>query len=181
MRLLLHACCAPCLMAPYRHLSEEHEVTVFWYNPNIQPYREYLRRLKSLREYTKNMGIPVIEDLSYPAEDWLMKAAMLSKKSNVLRCRFCYGDRLYRTARVAKINGFDAFSTTLLLAPYQKHEMVREIGEKIGRRVGVPFYYEDMRKWFEESEEMARKAGVYRQGYCGCIFSEIDRYWRDNP
>ncbi len=181
MRLLLHACCAPCLMAPYKHLSEKFEVVVFWYNPNIQPYREYLRRLKSLRDYAGERGIEVIEDLSYPAEDWLMKASLLSKKSNVLRCRFCYGDRLYRTAKVAKVKGFDAFSTTLLLAPYQKHEIVRDIGEKVGKRTGVPFYYEDMRKWFDESEEMARKAGVYRQGYCGCIFSEIDRYWRDNP
>ncbi len=179
--MLLHACCAPCLAAPYKHLSEEHDITVFWYNPNIQPYREYLRRLRAFRDYTSREGINVVEDLSYPLEDWLATAAMLSKKSNVLRCRFCYGERLYKTAMMAKNMGMDAFSTTLLLAPYQKHEIVREIGEKISKKVGILFYYEDMRKWFDESEALVRQAGIYRQGYCGCVFSEADRYWKDNP
>ncbi len=168
-------------MAPYKYLSQENEVVVFWYNPNIQPYREYLRRLKAFREYTKREDIKTIEDLSYSLEDWLAKAAMLSKKSNVLRCRYCYAERLYKVAMYGKMHGFDAFSTTLLLAPYQKHELVKEIGEKIGKKAGIDFYYEDMRKWFNEGEEMARKAGIYRQGYCGCVFSEADRYWRDNP
>ena len=166
-------------MAPYKHLSEKNKIVVFWYNPNIQPYREYIRRLKAFREYTSRIGAEVIEDNSYPLEEWLFKASILSMKSNILRCRFCYGDRLYRAAITARKISADYFSTTLLLAPYQKHELVREIGEKIGKRVGVKFYYEDMRKWFDESEEMARKAGIYRQGYCGCVFSEADRYWRD--
>ncbi len=181
MKLLLHACCAPCLMAPYKHLSEKYDIVVYWYNPNIQPYREYLRRLKAFREYTKKAGIETVENLDYPLEDWLAKAAILSKKSNVLRCRFCYAERLYKVAMYAKTHGFDYFSTTLLLAPYQKHEMVKEIGEKLGKNVGIEFYYEDMRKWFDEGEDMARHAGIYRQGYCGCVFSEADRYWRDNP
>jgi predicted adenine nucleotide alpha hydrolase (AANH) superfamily ATPase len=127
------------------------------------------------------VGIDVIEDHSYPLEEWLYRASMLSKKSNVLRCKYCYADRLYKTALKAKELGFDAFSTTLLLAPYQKHEIIREIGEKVAGGVGVPFYYEDMRKWFEESERLAKEAKIYRQGYCGCIFSEVDRYWRENP
>ncbi len=179
MRLLLHACCAPCLMAPYLHLSEKFEITVYWYNPNIQPYREYVRRLDALRKYTKRRKIEVIEDLSYPLEDWLYRASILSRKSNVSRCRFCYAERLYKTATTAKKLGYEAFSTTLLLAPYQKHELVKEIGEKVSKSTGVKFYYEDMRKWFNESEELARKAGIYRQGYCGCIFSEADRYWKE--
>ncbi len=178
MHLLLHACCAPCLMAPYKYLSKESQVTVYWYNPNIQPYREYLRRFKAFREYTITEKIDVIENLSYPLEDWLYRASLLSKKNNILRCRFCYAERLYRTAITAKSGKFDAFSTTLLLAPYQKHELVKEIGEHIGRSVGIDFYYIDMRKWFDESEFMARKAGIYRQGYCGCVFSEADRYWK---
>jgi len=179
MKILLHACCAPCLMVPYNNLSESHEITVFWYNPNIQPYREYLRRLHAFREYTQKIGAKVIEDLSYPLEDWLYKASILSRKSNVLRCRFCYADRLFKTAKKAKDLGMDTFTTTLLLAPYQKHEMVKEIGKITASRVGIKFYYEDMRKWFDESEKMARNAGIYRQGYCGCVFSEADRYWRD--
>ncbi len=179
MRILLHTCCAPCLMAPYKHLSQEHELTLFWYNPNIQPYREYLRRLRAFREYTRRIGARVIEDLSYPLEEWLYKASILSRKSNVLRCKFCYADRLFRTAMKARELGMDAFSTTLLLAPYQKHELVKELGFSIAKKVDVKFHYEDMRRWFDESEDMARKAGIYRQGYCGCIFSEADRYWRD--
>ncbi len=181
MKLLLHACCAPCLAAPYEHLIKEHEIVVFWYNPNIQPYREYIRRLEAFRKYTSKKGIKTIEDLSYPLEDWLYKAAMLSRKSNVLRCKFCYAERLHRVATYAKRHGFNAFSTTLLLAPYQKHELVKEIGEKIGKNMNIEFLYIDMRKWFDESEKMAREAGIYRQGYCGCVFSEADRYWRDNP
>jgi len=181
MRLLLHACCAPCLTAPYKHLSEKFDITVFWYNPNIQPYREYLRRLRAMREYTAKEGIDVICDLSYPLEEWLYKTSILSRKSNVLRCRYCYADRLYKTAKKAKELNFDLFSTTLLLAPYQKHEIVKEIGMNIAQKTGVNFYYEDMRKWFDEAEDMARKAGIYRQGYCGCIYSEADRYWRDKP
>ncbi len=179
MKMLLHACCAPCLMAPYKHLREKFDIVVYWYNPNIQPYREYLRRYNAFKKYTSSKGIPVIENLDYPLEDWLAKASLLSKKSNVLRCKYCYAERLYKVARYAAEHNFDYFSTTLLLAPYQKHELVREIGEKIGTQTGVQFYYEDMRKWFDESEKMARESGLYRQGYCGCIFSEADRYWRD--
>ncbi len=167
-------------MAPYKHLSRIFEVSVFWYNPNIHPYREFLRRLRSVRDFCSKYDISLVEDLSYPIEDWLLKASLLSKKSNVLRCRFCYGDRLYKTALVAKELGFDLFSTTLLLAPYQKHELVKEIGFKVSDKVGIDFYYEDMRKWFKESEDMAKMEGVYRQGYCGCVFSEVDRYWREN-
>ena len=179
MRMLLHACCAPCLMAPYKHLQEKFDIVVYWYNPNIQPYREYVRRYNAFKNYTGEHGIPVVADLSYPLEEWLARASLLSKKSNVLRCRYCYAERLYKVAKYASEHGFYYFSTTLLLAPYQKHELVKEIGDKIGRSTGVQFYYEDMRKWFDESEKMARESGVYRQGYCGCIFSEADRYWRD--
>ncbi len=166
-------------MAPYKHLSERYDITIFWYNPNIQPYREYLRRLKAFKEYTKKIGAKVIYDYSYPLEDWLYKTSILSKKSNVLRCKYCYADRLYRTAQKAKEMNFDLFSTTLLLAPYQKHELIKEIGERIGKSTGIDFYYEDMREWFDEGERMAREAGIYRQGYCGCIYSEADRYWRE--
>ncbi len=179
MRMLMHACCAPCLAAPYKHLSKEYDITVFWYNPNIQPYREYLRRLKAFKEYTSKIKAKVIYDYSYPLEEWLYRASILSKKSNVLRCRYCYADRLHKTALKAKELDFDFFSTTLLLAPYQKHEIIKELGERIGRAVGIKFYYEDMRKWFEEGEKLAKEAKIYRQGYCGCVFSEADRYWRD--
>ncbi|AGB04386.1 hypothetical protein AciM339_0499 [Aciduliprofundum sp. MAR08-339] len=181
MQLLMHACCAPCLAAPYKHLKNEHEITVFWYNPNIQPYREYLRRLKAFQEYTRRIGAKVIYDYSYPLEEWLYRASILSKRSNVLRCKYCYAERLYKTAVKAKEIGFDAFTTTLLLAPYQKHELIREIGKSIEKSTGIRFLYIDMRPWFEEGEELAKKAGIYRQGYCGCIFSEADRYWRDDP
>ncbi len=181
MKLLLHACCAPCLAAPYKHLKEIYEITIFWYNPNIQPYREYLRRLRSLRKYASAVGAEVIYDYDYPLEKWLYVTSRLSMRSNVLRCRYCYADRLYRTAKTAKEMGFDAFSTTLLLAPYQKHEMIREIGESIEKNLGIKFHYQDMRGWFEESEDLAKKMGLYRQGYCGCIYSEADRYWKEEP
>ncbi len=181
MRVLLHACCAPCLIYPYRKLSEEHEVDVFWYNPNIQPYREYLRRLYAIRKYARNVGINLIENLEYPLEEWLLIASKLSIKSNVLRCKYCYAMRFKKTASYAKEHGYDAFTTTLLLAPYQKHELIKEIGENIARIMRIEFLYIDFRDHFDEAERMAKEAGIYRQGYCGCVFSEADRYWKDIP
>ena len=152
--ILIHACCAPCV-SPI--LDEVHDYHVFWYNPNIHPYREYLRRLETLKKLKEEKHFTLIVDPEYPLQNWLEIAIKLNKKSDVLRCRFCYADRLERTARYAKENGYEYFTTSLLYSPYQKHELVKEIGESI-----------------------AKKYGLYRQGYCGCIFSEFDRYYRED-
>ncbi len=175
--ILVHACCAPCVSPILEELSDYH---VYWYNPNIQPYREYLRRLETIMRLSKEKQFKLIVNNEYPLQEWLEKATMLNRKSDVLRCRFCYADRLDKTAKYAKDHGYNSFTTSLLYSPYQKHELVREIGESVAKKYGIEFYYRDFRELYPKGDEIAKKYGLYRQGYCGCIFSEFDRYsWRE--
>lgn len=170
-RLLLHTCCAPCLSAPWQHLRDSFKTTAFFYNPNIQPYQEFKLRLNCLREYSKTYKIPLIIDKAYTPEKFA--AGCLA---NEFRCRYCYELRLRQTAMVAKANNFEAFSTTLFISPYQNHEMLKTIGTDIADELGIELYYQDMRPLFVQSRELSITDNLYRQGYCGCIFSERDRY-----
>lgn len=169
-RLLLHICCAPCLCYPYQALSEEKtDITGFWFNPNIHPYQEYQARLGSVRDFAQNHGLEIIYNDSYPLEENL---SLLLKD----RCRICYSIRLEAAAREAAHRGYDGFSTTLLYSIYQKHELIRDLGTDIGKKFGVEFFYRDFRLGWEIGKEKARDLELYRQKYCGCIFSERDRY-----
>jgi len=154
-------------------LEEGHDVTAFFYNPNIHPYLEYKNRLESLEKYEKTIGINVIYNIEYDLKKYLRGA--LDAKD---RCEFCYICRLSEAARTAVQLGFDAFATSLLISPYQKHEMLAKAGEETGKEYGIEFYYEDFRKGYRESREIARNMGLYMQKYCGCIFSEKERYLR---
>jgi len=171
MKLLLHACCAPCLTYSYGVLSEEHDVTAFWYNPNIHPYREYEKRLESLELFSEKKGIEVIYDTDYPLKGCL--EGMIEKEN---RCKFCYRKRLYKTAEYASDRGFEAFSTTLTISPYQDHDLIKSIGEEIEEILDIGFVYKDLREGFSKSHQISREMGLYMQGYCGCIFSEKERY-----
>ena len=169
-RLLLHICCAPCLCHPYRVLSAENiDFTGFWYNPNIHPYREYQARLQSVKDFARVHKMPALFLDDYPLEQAL---DLVSRE----RCNGCYRLRLEETARQAKAQGFQAFSSTLLYSIYQKHDLILELGTEIGKKHGVEFFYRDFRTGWEEGRRMAREQGLYRQKYCGCIFSERDRY-----
>lgn len=174
MRLLLHICCGPCALYPIRQLTSNKfkEITGFYYNPNIHPPSEYKRRKSALAGAEKKLNLKVIYPL-YRMEEYFRKIA--SKEDSPDRCRLCWELRLSETADFAKKSGFDAFTTTLLISPYQDHELVKEIGEDIGREKGIEFYYEDFRKGFRESQEEAKKQDLYRQKYCGCVFSELER------
>jgi predicted adenine nucleotide alpha hydrolase (AANH) superfamily ATPase len=169
-RLLLHICCAPCLCQPYRALSSESiDFTGFWYNPNIHPYREYQARLQSVKDFARDRKMPAVFRDDYPLERTL---ELLSRE----RCPGCYRIRLEETARQAKAQGFQSFSSTLLYSIYQKHDLIRELGTEIGKRQGVEFFYRDFRTGWEEGRRTAKEQGLYLQKYCGCIFSERDRY-----
>jgi predicted adenine nucleotide alpha hydrolase (AANH) superfamily ATPase len=171
-RLLLHICCAPCLCCPYQALSDEKTaVTGFWFNPNIHPYREYQARLGSVRDFAQKHELEMIYDDSYPLEE---NISLLLKD----RCRACYYIRLEAAAREAAQRGYDGFSTTLLYSIYQKHDLIRDLGAEIGRKHGVKFSYRDFRTGWEEGRAKARELDLYRQKYCGCIFSERDRYFK---
>lgn len=174
-RLLMHVCCAPCFIAPWFHLSEQHDVTAFWFNHNIHPFTEFRKRLDTLRRFTTEQDIPLIVKEDYPVERFFRDSAYRETQ----RCGPCYRNRLEQTAYVAKRGKFEAFSTTLLYSKFQRHEMIREIAEQIAGETGIPFHYEDMRTWWKEGIERSRKAGMYRQQYCGCLFSEYERYRND--
>ncbi len=173
MKLLLHVCCANCAIHPLNMLLDNgHEVFGYWYNPNIHPFTEYQKRLEAVQSLEEKKAFPVFYRDSYDLEKFL-KAAIQDVDN---RCSFCYKIRLIKTAAYAKEKNFDGFTTTLLVSPHQKHELIREIGEKIGSDLGIRFFYQDFRPGFYEGKEECKKLELYSQKYCGCIFSEKKRY-----
>ncbi len=173
MKILLHICCANCAIYPLSRLKEESaEVVGYFFNPNIHPYLEYQKRLNTLKQYGEISKLEVLYCDEYRLEEFLRNVASRPEE----RCHYCYTSRLEATAREAKQNHFDRFSTTLLYSIYQKHELVKEIGERIARETGVPFHYEDYRVGWKKGVEISKALGLYRQPYCGCIYSEKDRY-----
>ena len=173
MRILIHACCANCLLYPLKVLERDFsEVFVFWYNPNIHPYTEYTRRLEAMRRLERERGLRVIYNLDYPLEEWIRSVAFREGK----RCLYCYHSRLRMTAAVAKRGRFDCFTTTLLYSKHQKHELIVEVAESVAKEKGVRFYYRDFREGWKEGIEESLALGLYRQQYCGCIYSEKERF-----
>jgi hypothetical protein len=174
-KLLLHVCCGPCAIYPLARLREQGWAPHgYFFNPNIHPFGEYLRRRDTLADFARLENWPVIFAGEYPLEDYFRGVVYREGE----RCRFCYALRLRQAARVAKKGRFDAFSTTLLVSPFQQHELVRESGEAAAAEYGVPFYYEDFRAGFRDGVARSRELGMYRQQYCGCVFSERERFER---
>ena len=172
-KLLFHICCAPCFIAPYEHLKEKFDITGFWYNPNIHPYQEYERRLQEVQKFEKNHDLGILYKTDYPLEKWLQNVAFREDD----RCRFCYHDRLEKTAKYAKKGKFDYFTTTLLYSKFQDHELMKEMCEALAKECGVPFLYKDLREFWKEGIERSKTEDMYRQQYCGCIYSEKERYY----
>ena len=174
MRILLHTCCAPCLIAPFRSLTaQDYGVVAFFYNPNIMPYREFRKRLTAVRDYTDAHHIPAIIDEHYTLECMLRQ---YMERGSISRCRVCYNVRLGEAARVAAEKGFEAFTTTLLVSPYQYHDEIRMAGDAAANAHGVEFLYRDWRPEFSPAHDEAKAQNLYMQTYCGCIFSEEERY-----
>lgn len=177
MKLLLHICCGPCTVGTLKAIDDNNmEITGYWYNPNIHPYTEYKNRLNALIEFAKTIPMDLIIDDIYGLKQFVTMVA--SDISN--RCWKCYTDRLYAVAKKAKDLGYDAFSTTLLVSPYQQHENIKKKAFEIAEELGIDFYYVDPRPFFREGNKEAREQGLYMQKYCGCIFSEEDRYLKKN-
>lgn len=175
MKVLLHMCCGPCSIAPVKYLRD-HDLTIqgYFYNPNIHPYKEFQRRLDTLRDYAQAEQIALAVDDEYQLEKFLQM--VVNKESE--RCGYCYDLRLRAAARKAKELGADAFSTTLLVSPYQNHEQIKLSGEKVAAEEGVPFFYADYRPGWQAAVNESRCREMYRQPYCGCIYSEKDRYYK---
>ena len=171
-RVLLHVCCGPCTTYPLRALRDEgYEVDGLFYNPNIHPYREFKRRSKTMAQYAQLAELSCELDQNYD-----LKATLEVLMQSAKRCEACYLHRLERTARTGKEQGFDAFSTTLLVSPYQDHDLVASSGETASRKHGIPFLYRDFRPGWEQGVTLAKGAQLYRQPYCGCVFSEYERF-----
>lgn len=175
IKILLHICCGPCAIYPVEFLREKGmEVYGYFFNPNIHPYTEFVRRKETLEEYAAGIGLKMIIDEEYDLEEFIRRLVF----REAYRCQICYAVRLDRAARAAKRGRFDYFSTTLLVSPFQKHELIREIGSSAGEKFGVPFYYSDFRPGYREATACSKELGMYRQQYCGCIYSEKERYYR---
>ena len=170
MKLLMHTCCAPCSVYCIDSLREEGiEPTVYWFNPNIHPYMEYKARRDTLKEYTKSINIEAIFEENYGLRDFCK--SVVDDIDN--RCQnYCYPVRLEQTAKFAKENGYDTFTTTLLVSPYQKHDEIIKIGQELAKKYDIDFLYRDFRVGFREGQAKARELGLYMQKYCGCIFSQ---------
>ena len=173
MKLLMHICCAPCANLPIDVLRADGiDLTGYWYNPNIHHWKEYEARRNCLLDYAPTIGMEVLVEENYGLREFV---------KNVVedidgRCTYCYEHRLEETARYAAAHGFTGFTTTLLASVYQKHDLIAAAAKRFGEMYGVEFVYRDFRPNFRAGNQRARELGFYMQKYCGCVFSEADRY-----
>ena len=175
MKILLHICCAPCAITPVETLrGQGMDLMGFFYRHNIHPYTECLRRQHTLETYAEQIDLHVIYQQGYDLEGFLRNAAFREAD----RCRLCYHDRMRATALVAKRGKFDGFTTTLLYSKFQKHQQIRDIGQTVAKEVGIAFHYHDFRHGWKTGIETSKELGMYRQQYCGCIYSEKQRYYK---
>jgi predicted adenine nucleotide alpha hydrolase (AANH) superfamily ATPase len=175
MNILLHICCAPCAIYPVKILQMDNlEIMGFYYRHNIHPLTECLRRQEALEFYADKINLRVIYQKGYDLEGFIQKIVFRESR----RCSICYHARLKATALMAKRGKYDYFSTTLLYSKFQKHDEIRSIGESIGKSVGVQFFYRDFREGWTEGVDTSKRLGLYRQQYCGCIYSEKERYFK---
>jgi predicted adenine nucleotide alpha hydrolase (AANH) superfamily ATPase len=155
--------------------TQGHEVNGVFYNPNIHPYQEYQKRSQTLSDYANKTFLNVIWSEDYPLEEYLRAVTVLKEDE---RCAFCLRDRLVYTAELAIREKYDGFTTTLLYSKYQKHDLIREMGKKLSRQLGIFFYYQDFRNGWAEGIKISKELGMYRQPYCGCIYSEKQRFYK---
>ncbi len=179
MKLLLHMCCGPCACYPVKMLQGRGiQITGYFFNPNIHPYREWDTRRKNAELFAEKAGIGFVAERKYQLRDFLKRALPAESVPNG-RCTMCYTWRLEQTARYAAENGFDAFTSTLFYSIYQQHDLMKQTAESFVRKYDIPFYYEDFRIGWQEGIDISKKLELYRQSYCGCIFSEEERFSRE--
>lgn len=173
MKILLHVCCGPCTIYPLKMLREQgHDVEGFFYNPNIHPFKEFKRRVNALMELADLEKFSVDIDENYGLQEYLRRVVFHEQE----RCSICYDMRLEQAVLKAHEKGIEAFTSTLLYSRYQKHDQIRAKGEQLAEKFGVSFYYDDFRTGWQEGIDRSRDMGLYRQPYCGCIYSEQERY-----
>jgi epoxyqueuosine reductase len=175
MKLLMHICCANCSLYPIQSLTSKGiDIKGLWLNPNIHPYTEYKLRLDALQKLENMWNLDIEYMDSYGLKEFLRTVVNHEED----RCAFCYAMRLEETARTAKKMGLDGFTTSLLVSPYQKFDMILKVGSEMGKRYSIPFFIEDFRPGWKEGMRLSREFGLYRQKYCGCVYSEMERYMK---
>lgn len=221
MRILVHICCGPCAITVLERLLDQgHELTGLFFNPNIQPLAEYMRRREGAAQVAARLDIPLLFADLLPAREQLWNDSWLSEADDQRplrasgpqtvppstrtsqadplppavdpalwlravagreqeRCPFCWRMRLQKTADLARSSGFAGFTSSLLYSRYQKHDRIRELGERIAETTKLSFVYEDFRTSWQAGINLSKEWGIYRQQYCGCLFSEYDRYHRE--
>ena len=179
-RLLLHVCCAPCSSYCLEYLSNYFDITVYYYNPNISKKEEYEYRLSEEKRFIsiKEFKYPVkLTESEYRPEDFFAAVKGLEKEpEGGARCKECFRLRLEKKKKKAKEQGFDYFTTTLTISPLKNAALLNEIGAEMGERYGVKWLYSDFKKkeGYKRSIELSREYDLYRQNYCGCVFSRAE-------
>ncbi len=180
-RLLLHSCCAPCSSYVIEYLSSYFSITVFYYNPNIYPAQEYGKRAEEQREFIRRFPAKYPAQFLYgefePERFYEAVKGLEREKEGGERCFCCYRLRLEETAKMAKRLGMDYFTTTLSISPLKQAVKLNEIGEALSEEYGIPYLVSDFKKknGYKRSVELSKEYGLYRQDYCGCIFSKMER------
>lgn len=173
-KLLLHSCCGPCSSSVIERLKDDFDITVLYYNPNIEPFEEYEKRKN---EQMRLLDIYHIKhmDIDYLNEEYKSKViGHENDKENGPRCHLCYELRLEKTAKLAKENGFDYFCTTLTVSPYKSSQVINEIGLKLEEKYHIDYLVSDFKKeeGYKRSIELSKEYNLYRQDYCGCLYSK---------
>ncbi len=173
--VLVHSCCAHCAAYTVNYWRQQgYEVSALWYNPNIHPYTEHQHRVEAMKSLAQKVNLPLIVAEGYDIIDYFRQ--VVGHEHELKRCRYCFQLRLSKTAETARQMGFDAFTTTLLISPHQKHDQLREIGNELAEGNGIDFLYIDLRKRYSDSRRMTKPLNLHRQQYCGCVYSEWERY-----
>lgn len=179
-KLLIHSCCGPCSSSVLEYLKEYFDIDIYFYNPNITEREEYEDRLEEMKVFLERIGysMPVLEGTYDVKKDFFEQVKGLEKEPETgERCRACYEIRMRESARKAKEEGYDYFSTVLSISPLKKANWINEIGERLEKEYGVSFLYGDFKKKnrYLRSVELSKEYGLYRQEYCGCIFSKLEQ------
>ena len=178
-KLLIHSCCAPCSSYVLEYLSEHFNITILYYNPNIYPEEEFTKRLSEQQRLVSEMGLSAkVIDIGYQSEKFYNAVKGLENlPEGDKRCEKCFLLRLEETAKMAKEAGFDYFTTTLSISPLKDEQLLNKIGRELSEKYGVKYLYSDFKKrnGYKRSIELSAKYNLYRQDYCGCVFSRRDK------
>jgi hypothetical protein len=171
--ILIHCCCAHCTAYSADYWRQQgYEVSAFWYNPNIHPYMEHQHRLEAMKSLAQNIDLPLIVAEGYDMIEYFRQ--VVGHESQ--RCQYCFRLRLSKTVEIARQMNFGAFTTTLLISPDQKHDLLRGVGDELAKEKGIEFLYADLRKRYSDSRHLTKPLNLYHQQYCGCIYSEWERH-----